>query len=76
MGFWEKNFDKLMVFVLFLVTLGVAVLITFKPGMDEGTLDWARTLTTSILSLLAGLVGGVAIEKARGRSDPPDKPTA
>lgn len=62
--FWEKvwqNFDKILVAFVFESVLIAALFIHTRPGMDEGTLDWARTLSTSIFSVLAGLVGGVAI---------------
>ena len=60
-----KNLDKLMVCFLFIIAMGAALMVSFRGGMDEGTLDWARTVTVSIFSVLAGLVGGVAIGKSQ-----------
>jgi len=60
-----KNLDKLMVCWLFVLAMISALFISTRNGMDEGTLDWARTVTVSIFSVLAGLVGGVAIGKSQ-----------
>lgn len=58
-----KHLDKLMIFVAFVFAMCVAVFISVHSGMDEGTLDWARTITVSIFSVLAGLVGGIEMGK-------------
>ncbi len=60
-----KNLDKLMMMWLFVMAMGSALFISTHSNMDEGTLDWARTVTVSIFSVLAGLVGGVAIGKSQ-----------
>lgn len=60
-----KNLDKLLMTWLFVMAMGSALYISTHAGMDEGTLDWARTVTVSIFSVLAGLVGGVAIGKSQ-----------
>jgi hypothetical protein len=63
--FW-KNFQVILVSNLFLACVAAAVYIHTRPAgsMDEGTLDWARTLSFNLLSLLGGLVGGIQIGKA------------
>ena len=58
-----KHLDKLMIFSAFVFAMCVAVYISTHSGMDEGTLDWARTITVSIFSVLAGLVGGIEMGK-------------
>lgn len=60
-----KNLDKLMIGGLFIFAMLAALVISLHGGMDEGTLDWVRGVTISIFSVLAGLVGGVAIGKSQ-----------
>lgn len=72
--FW-KNFQVILVSVLFLCAMGSALYIHTRGGMDEGTMDWARTVTMSLLSLLGGLLGGIKIGKGLGKEkDGPNPP--
>lgn len=56
---WQ-NLDKLILCFLFIFTMGSAIWISFKGGMDEGSLDWARHNTDLVLAGLLGLMGGRA----------------
>jgi len=58
-----KHLEKLLIFTAFVYAMAIAVFISVHGGMDEGTLDWARTITVSIFSVLAGLVGGIEMGK-------------
>lgn len=72
--FWQ-NIDKLILILLFLVTLFCAIWLTVwmmsNNHMDEGTLDWCRIIVSDLLSGLLGLMGGRAIEKAMNQKIEP-----
>lgn len=62
--FWQ-NIDKLILTLLFIVTLLFAIWLTVwmmsNGHMDEGTLDWCRIIVSDLLSGLLGLMGGRAM---------------
>lgn len=62
--FWDK-FDRILLATLFILSLAAAMFIMFYKGdtMDEGTADWARSMTNLILGGLLGLVTGRALEQ-------------
>ena len=55
--FW-KNFDKLLLTLLFALVLSMCVWFTLRKDMDEGSLDWSRSTANLILGGLLGLITG------------------
>ncbi len=60
-----RNFDKLLLAVMFIGVLMLAVYVTHDKSMDEGSLDWARS-TANLL--LGGLLSLVTDRLVRGKN--------
>ncbi len=51
-----RNFDKILLALMFVVVLSVALWVTKDKNMDEGSLDWARSTANLLLGGLLSLV--------------------
>ena len=60
---FKDNFDKILLAALFLVVLAVATALTLTGAMDEGSLDWARSVGNLVLGGLLGLITGKLTNK-------------
>ncbi len=60
-----RNFDKLLLAIMFIGVLMLAVYVTHDKSMDEGSLDWARS-TANLL--LGGLLSLVTDRLVRGKN--------
>lgn len=49
----EPHFDKLLLFALFIILIGVAIYFQ-THNMDEGSSDWARSKGDMVLGALLG----------------------
>jgi hypothetical protein len=57
--FLRNNFDKVMLFLLLLIVLGV---VLYLRG-DKDNIGWAREQTGTVLGALLGLITGAAFHK-------------
>lgn len=67
--FLRENFDKLLLFIIFLITISVVVHFSHH-GADTDQVLWAREMAGTVLGGLLGLITGHAIATRTTASTP------